>query len=137
MFILSILSNIGNGNTRRGTANSKGRNSKDSTCRTRKGNRYSEGRSSACKFTRRPSKGNGSIRSEGKQCSVSSQALTGIVNLFLIYIFYNPTFWTYMFIIDSSFGDDILNQTFLRIPVIMNTTQCLLYGVCNTQIWKI
>ena len=127
-----MLSNIGNGNTRRSTANSKGRNSENPIGRTAKDFWNCKGRSKRSRYTGGLGKGNVSLRSKIQQCKINSKALTGIVNLFLIYIFYNPSFWTYMFIIDSSFGDDILNQTFLRIPVIMNTTQCLLYGVCNT-----
>ena len=71
---------------------------------------------------------------KGKQCKSSIvKVCKGIRDLFLTHIFYNPSFWTLCYIIDMNFSDDFINQSIMRHEYVFTMTQCLLYGMCNTN----
>lgn len=50
--------------------------------------------------------------------------------LFFYYIIYSPYIWVLLFIIDTSFADELIAYNFYNLNVIINTTQCLLSKEC-------
>lgn len=134
LLLTNVCSNkirIKNRSTGKGTVRTSCiRNTKESRGR---GSKKLQSRNSICKEFRGMSKICTEIYFQSKQCSCKiTKAGNRVRDLLLSYIFYNPSFWTLMFIIDTSFSDDILNQVMQNQYVIIDTTQCLLYRMCNT-----
>lgn len=66
----------------------------------------------------------------GKKEPFTSTSLTLSLSLFFYSIIYNPQIWVFLFIIDTSFGDELMAYNYYNLSVIMHTTHCLLSREC-------
>lgn len=65
-----------------------------------------------------------------KKESVTCSSIRLSLSLFFYPIIYNPQLWVFLFILDTSFADELIAYSAYNLSVIMHTTHCLLTKGC-------